>query len=83
MTTTHPVPTPAQPYLRRGEAIAWIEANGLDKKEFEKLVTAGVIERITLRTGGRGYYLREAVELHLIKPFREAEARLRGARPTT
>ena len=67
---------PATPYLRRGEVISWIEQLGIDGKQFEKLVHAGAIERIVLVPGGRGHYLRAAVELHLIKPFQGAEARM-------
>ena len=71
------VPTPAQPYLRRGEVLAWITGLGIEAKDFAKLVQAGTIERIVLHAGGRAYYLREAVERHLIAPFRAAEERLR------
>jgi len=74
---------PTKQYLRRGEVIEWITSLGIFEKDFEKLVNAGVIERITLHANARGYYLREAIERHLIKPFRDAEERMRGPLPTT
>lgn len=76
--TVNSVPTPAQPYLRRGAVYAWLDRAGIEHAEFNKLVGAGAIERITLREGGRGYYLAAAIDEQLIKPFREAEQRLRA-----
>jgi hypothetical protein len=36
----------ATTFSRRGEVISWIEQLGIDRKQFEKLVHAGAIERI-------------------------------------
>lgn len=74
--TAVPTPAPTKPYLRRCDVNEWLEALGIDEKVFDKLVGAGTIERVTITEGGRGYYLREAIDQHIIQPFRAAEARL-------
>lgn len=71
---------PLSPYLRRGEAVNWLSGLGIDAAQFEKLVAADVIERITFKEKGRGYYLKSAIEEHILKPFRDAEARLASRR---
>lgn len=66
------------PYLRRGDVIEWLAALGIEEGVFDKLVSAGTIERIRLAGAKKGFYLRTAIERHIVQPFRDAEERLKS-----
>jgi hypothetical protein len=63
------------PYLRYDDVRDLLEPLGIHMKQFDKLVAAGTIQRITLGQKGRGYYLRAEIDLKILAPFREAEAK--------
>lgn len=64
---------PTTRLCRLGDVKAWLDELGVELRIFEKLVEAGVIRRITLTQGGRGYYSVKQIHEVIVRPILEAE----------
>jgi len=60
--------------LRRADAVALLAEYGVTEHEFDKLISAGTLTRITLRRGGRGYYVTAEIQRLVIDPVHAAES---------
>ncbi len=69
---------PATPFVRRGDAARWLEELGIDERELDRMIDAGVLRRIVFRDGGHGYLLRSEICEKIIAPLEAAEAARRG-----
>jgi hypothetical protein len=78
MIKTEQPEKPDTPYLRRRDVRSWLdEYSPTLFAQFEKLVDAGAIQRIRIGERSRGYYLTQEIEGKILRPFREAEERVR------
>lgn len=58
---------------RRAAVLAWLAPYGVTEAEFDKLIEARVIDRITLHEGGRGYYSTAQIQTVIIDPLIQIE----------